>query len=149
LLQPKWYPLESKRPGRKSGTVTGDVQLQFSISDPAAPDASDDDIIKRLAATVGSTASDMGDEGDSPELEESPEQSEATAAESSSTLDVQEKKKRRILRIANLRKRAKERGYEFFNASPVAGVLFIEIQKITDLPPERNGKTLLICMRVN
>ena len=36
---------------------------------------------------------------------------------------------------------AKQVGYEFNNGSGIAGVMFIEIQKIVDLPPERNGKS--------
>lgn len=52
--------------------------------------------------------------------------------------DPVEKKKRK--RLAGLKKKAKQRAYEFSGESDVAGVLFIEIQKITDLPPERNSK---------
>lgn len=48
-------------------------------------------------------------------------------------------KKRRRLRLAKLKRKAKEHGYEFTGGSDVAGVLFVEIQKITDLPPEKNG----------
>ena len=47
--------------------------------------------------------------------------------------------KRRRKRMAILKRKAKQRGYEFTNGSDVAGVLFLEIQRITDLPPERNG----------
>jgi phosphatidylserine decarboxylase len=39
-----------------------------------------------------------------------------------------------------LKKKAKQvSGYEYSSNGDVAGVLFLEIQKITDLPPERNG----------
>lgn len=47
------------------------------------------------------------------------------------------KKKRR--RVARIKRKTKQRAYEFSGMSDVAGVLFLEVQKITDLPPERNG----------
>jgi hypothetical protein len=48
-------------------------------------------------------------------------------------------KKKKRLRLARLKKKAKQHGYEFSGATDVAGVLFVEIQRITDLPPEKNG----------
>ena len=51
----------------------------------------------------------------------------------------QREKKRRRLKLAKLKRKAKEHGYEFTGGSDVAGVLFIEIQRISDLPPEKNG----------
>lgn len=50
-----------------------------------------------------------------------------------------EKHKRR-LKLARLKKKAKEAAYEFSGLSDLAGVLFLEIQKVSDLPPERNSK---------
>jgi phosphatidylserine decarboxylase len=46
--------------------------------------------------------------------------------------------------LAKLRRKAKQRAYEFSGKTEVAGVLFLEIQKITDLPPERNGKSAIV-----
>lgn len=54
-----------------------------------------------------------------------------------------EKKKER--RLAKLKRKAKQRAFEFNGMSSVAGVLFLEISRITDLPPERNSK-LVPCM---
>lgn len=51
----------------------------------------------------------------------------------------EKKKKKRLPGIKSLKKKAKEHGYEFNSGSPIAGVLFLEIQKATELPPERNG----------
>jgi len=53
-----------------------------------------------------------------------------------------EKHKRR-LKLARLKKKAKERAYEFSGLSDMAGVLFLEIQRVTDLPPEKNSKLLV------
>lgn len=57
--------------------------------------------------------------------------------------ETPEKRKRR-LRIARLKKKAKQRAYEFSGQSDIAGVLFLEIGKLTDLPPERNGTSIPI-----
>lgn len=56
--------------------------------------------------------------------------------------DNPEKRKRRH-RLARLRKKAKQRAYEFSGLSDLDGVLFLEISRINDLPPERNGKNAL------
>jgi phosphatidylserine decarboxylase len=66
-------------------------------------------------------------------------------ADQDGTTEASDKRKKRRLRIARLKNKVKERGYAFTNGSPVAGVLFVEIQKITDLPPERNGENLSEC----
>lgn len=70
------------------------------------------------------------DEGDEPsdETDDSKKQGE------------KEKRKRRH-RLARLKRKTKLKAYEFSGMSDVAGVLFVEIQKITDLPPERNSKS--------
>jgi phosphatidylserine decarboxylase len=73
------------------------------------------------------------DEEEGEALEPSPSTEQDVSAETS------EKRKKRRLRIAKLKKSVKERGYEFTNGSQIAGILFVEIQRITDLPPERNG----------
>ena len=42
-------------------------------------------------------------------------------------------------KLARLKSRAKQRAYELSGYSELAGVLFLEITKVTDLPPERNS----------
>lgn len=53
--------------------------------------------------------------------------------------NTNEKHKRR-LKLARLKKRAKDAAYEFSGLSDLAGVLFLEIQRVSDLPPERNSE---------
>ena len=48
-------------------------------------------------------------------------------------------KRKKKLRLARLKKKTKKRAYEFTGGSDVTGIAFLEIEKITDLPPERNG----------
>lgn len=50
---------------------------------------------------------------------------------------IEKRDKRR--RLARLKRKTKAKAYQYSGLSDVAGVLFLEIQKITDLPPERNG----------
>lgn len=59
-------------------------------------------------------------------------------------------KRRRRLRIARLkRKSLAARAYQFSGASNgVQGVIFLEINRITNLPPERNGKQYAIGERL-
>jgi len=47
-------------------------------------------------------------------------------------------KRKRKLRLRGLRKKKQMSGYEFNGGSDVVGIVFLEIGKITDLPPERN-----------
>jgi phosphatidylserine decarboxylase len=95
---------------------------------------------------IDSPTQDSGDlEGlersDSGEIEEDEETEQTepfTDADDSKSQETVERKRRRK-RLAILKRKAKLKAYEFTNGTDVAGVLFLEIQKITDLPPERNG----------
>ncbi|KAK4148613.1 phosphatidylserine decarboxylase-domain-containing protein, partial [Chaetomidium leptoderma] len=49
---PKWYPLKSKRPGKKTSIVSGEVLLQFTLVDAVNPQATDEQILEKLAALV-------------------------------------------------------------------------------------------------
>jgi phosphatidylserine decarboxylase len=47
-------------------------------------------------------------------------------------------KRRRKLRLKGLRRKKQMTAYEFSGGSEVVGIVFLEISKITDLPPEKN-----------
>jgi len=51
---PKWYPLKSKRPGKKTSVVSGEVLLQFTLVDATNPKATDEQILDKLGALVKS-----------------------------------------------------------------------------------------------
>lgn len=80
---------------------------------------------------------DAGEDEDDDEYEiyddETPEDEDPTKPESA------EKRKRR-LRIKGLKRKKRENPYEFSNgiSNDVVGLIFLEIVKITDLPPESN-----------
>jgi phosphatidylserine decarboxylase len=119
------------------------VQLQFSVHDPSNPpspalSSAPSPVVQKLLGVVGAASSpDPGEEdcADSGDALQQSQSHQDGAAEPATT----ERRKKRRMRIARIRKKAKEKGYEFTNGNPIAGVLFVEIQRITDLPPERNG----------
>ncbi|KAF1971035.1 phosphatidylserine decarboxylase proenzyme [Bimuria novae-zelandiae CBS 107.79] len=149
VQEPKWFPLESRRTGKKKAVVTGEIQIQFSLVDTSNPNASNDQLIQKLMQFVAQTPSPDEDEDElllrteSAENDDADEQDEDEES-SDEALDESKKaekreKRRRKLRLAKLKKKAsKLRAYEFSGKTEVAGVLFVEISKITDLPPERN-----------
>ena len=155
-----WYPLRSKRnggPAKKSSNVSGEVLLQFTLLDSTNHAATPAEVLEkfRLLAELGnplapaSGASTPGLqiersnsggilEGELGDSDSDDEPSEDIETDDPTKPDAFEKKKRR-LRIKGLKKKKKQlKAYEFAGGSDVVGIVFLEIGKITDLPPERN-----------
>ncbi len=155
-FQAVWYHLESRRSGRKKSVVTGEILLEFSLYDPVHATATPERILQKLAGITlaNSEVDDDNDirltQTDSIDLEEDEEDDEDDEArdgiigepEDVKKNETPEKTKKR-LRLARLKKKAKQRAYEFSGLSELAGVLFLEITKIIDLPPERNSQYCL------
>ena len=80
--------------------------------------------------------------------EKNPETSDETDDPTKPAGAEKEKRKRR-LRMKRLKKRAKARAYEFTGGTDVVGIVFLEICKITDLPPERNSKRTVSVFSLN
>ncbi|KAL1964177.1 hypothetical protein VTN77DRAFT_7265 [Rasamsonia byssochlamydoides] len=141
--QPKWYTLLSKRrPGKKKGSVvSGEILLQFSLYDSSNPTAPAQEIYQKFRSIVCAGEEDetlsQGAWNDQEDLDKDDETSDET--DDPTKPEVVEKRKRR-LRIARLkRKTLAARAYQFSGAgNGVEGIVFMEISKITDLPPERN-----------
>src|ERR1700712_54107 len=117
LKQPKAYPLKSKRPGKKTSNVTGAVHLQFSIYDPANSAATPQQVLQKLSTIVGTSTTTLVDEGGyGPEADDDDDDDQSpdpgTPGETDGNGESSEKKKRR-LRIARIKNKAKQRGYEF------------------------------------
>lgn len=162
--KPRWYTLESRRKGgKKNGAkISGEVQLQFSLVDTSDSSARPQDVLQKLATLVAISPDDESDadedlsrldsldlddeDDDEDEIDEkNPETSDETDDPAKPAKAEKEKRKRR-LKIKRLKKRAKARAYEFTGGTDVVGIVFLEICKITDLPPERNGKRrVIIC----
>ncbi|KAF2466049.1 uncharacterized protein BDR25DRAFT_306271 [Lindgomyces ingoldianus] len=145
--EPRWFPLESRRTGKKKSVVTGEVCIQFSLMDASNPSASPEQLIQKLMGFAATSPSpdDEDEESllrmESAEVDEQEEEEEEDGSDEvqdeSKKAEVREKRRKR-LRLAKLKRKAKLRAYEFSGKTEVAGVLFLEIVKITDLPPERN-----------
>ena len=157
-LQPKWFNLKGRyNSKKKKGEVSGEIQLQFSLADTSDQTASPQDLLQKLSvySAVGPEDSDDEDDAklsqmDSLDLEDDDDDDDDDADdkerstseendEPSGKPDKAEKRKRR-LRMRKLRRKTKARAYEFSGGSDCVGIIFLEIGKITDLPPERNSR---------
>lgn len=122
--------------------MSGEILMQFTLIDtanPLAPPSETYQKFKNLVCTgeeeddLVQIASNDLDDGDE-DRETSDETDDPTKPE------VVEKRRRR-LRLKRLkRKSLAARAYQFSGASNgVQGIVFMEVIKVSDLPPERNG----------
>ncbi|EHK26576.1 uncharacterized protein TRIVIDRAFT_77855 [Trichoderma virens Gv29-8] len=99
--EPRWYPLKSKRPGKKTSIVSGEVQLQFTLLDTANPFLPHQQLFEKFYALVGTVPVGSSRNG--------------------------------------LKKKRRQDPYAFTNGdSDVVGIIYLEVSRITDLPPESN-----------
>lgn len=161
--QPTWYTLNSKRvsnrPNRKmkkkekkDSNVSGEILLQFSLSDSANPNASPTETYRKFKSLVcASDEDDQSPDDQLPQLDlDELEQETSDETDDLSKPEVVEKRRRR-LRLARLRRKSlAARAYQFSGSGTgVQGILFMEIVRVRDLPPERNGKIFyLFCFSV-
>ncbi|KAJ5211346.1 Phosphatidylserine decarboxylase-related protein [Penicillium cf. griseofulvum] len=142
--QPKWYTLNSKRKTskRKDSTVSGEILLQFSLADSANLAATPPEIYRKFKNLVYS-----GDEDDQiippadfDDLEQDDENETSDEADDLVGGPEVGEKRRRRLRLARLRRKSlAARAYQFSGTGTgVHGIVFMEIVRVTDLPPERN-----------
>ena len=125
---------------KKDSDVSGEIQLQFSLYDSSDPSASPEDIYKKFKAVV--CASEDDDVAPHPHAEDPEKESEASEGVGDpAKQEVVEKRKRKI-RMARLRRKSMAaRTYELsVTNNGVSGILFLEVSKVLDLPPERNSK---------
>jgi phosphatidylserine decarboxylase len=147
--------LKSKRKGskKKGSAISGEVQLQFALADPSNPTALPEDIFQRFAAiSAMSSEGDNDEDDDFDKLErqegnddDEEEDDEENNLETSDETDdptkpvvVEKEKRKRLLRLKRLKRKTKARAYQFTGGTDVVGIIFLDIGKITDLPPERN-----------
>ncbi|GKU16124.1 unnamed protein product [Fusarium langsethiae] len=159
--EPIWYRLKSKRPGKKTSVVSGEVQLQFSLFDSTNPSATPQEILEKFQTLVGAapagsrnvtpsmtpnlgpnaapqaTANAQDSPSDDDEFDE--DDSDLSESESGDDQDQDPTKRKRRLRIRGLKKRRRNNPYAFAsNGFDTVGVIYLEVVKITDLPPESN-----------
>ncbi|KAM5444922.1 phosphatidylserine decarboxylase [Microsporum ferrugineum] len=137
--EPQWYDLQSKwkTSSKKNNDVSGQIQLQFSLIDPANPSASPDQILSRFKSLIRN--SDDEDEDATPTTSGDNEEVGESSREDLTRPDdiVQQRQKSKVARLK--RRSIAVRAYEFCGAKDgVVGIVFIEINKVLDLPPEKN-----------
>ena len=146
--QPKWYKLNSNRKaGKKKNEVSGEVQIQFSIYDPMNPAATPEELLSKFNSTVVSADDDddLSRFASNEDVEAEVDEDTSDETDDPTKPETAEKRKRKR-RLARLRRKTiAVRAYEFTGNSDVAGIIFAEVTKVTDLPPERNSKFLLPC----
>jgi phosphatidylserine decarboxylase len=145
--EPQWFRLESRRTGKKKSVVTGEIQIQFSLVDTSSPSTPPDQLVQKFLAIAGNSPSPDEEEAelllraDSNNTDAEDDEDSSDEAQDESKKAEKREKRRKRLRLAKLKKKATHMsGYEYSSNGDVAGVLFLEIQRITDLPPERNGR---------
>ncbi len=109
-----------------------------TLSSPS-PGPDEDDDARR--SKIGSRGSDENND-DEEDDEEGDEKDQETSDETDDPIKPggTEKRKKK-LRLARLKKKTKARAYEFSGGTDVVGIVFLEIVRITDLPPERNSRS--------
>lgn len=124
--------------------------MQFTMADPSNPSATPQEILQKFMAMAAVSPGIEGDEidefsriegNDREEDDDENDLETSDETEEPGKLDVSEKKRKK-LRLKNLKKKTKARAYEFTGGTDVVGIVFVEICKITDLPPEKNSKVL-------
>jgi phosphatidylserine decarboxylase len=153
----KWFPVKAKRSGRrkskKDSNISGEILIKFTLYDPINTAATSSQTLQRFYGVVAQDDDDEEDDddllarirtGDLDDLSEEDDEykdpsDETDEGPSPSPGDGEEKqRRRRRAKIKKLKRKSKLKAYEFSNTSDVAGVLFLEINRITDLPPEKN-----------
>ncbi|KAL4897367.1 phosphatidylserine decarboxylase-domain-containing protein [Aspergillus ambiguus] len=137
----KWYTLKSKRKPtkKKDSNISGEILMQFSLIDTANPSAAPIETYNKFKQLV--CTGDDEDEFPQVPPNDLGDIDEETSDETDDPgkPEVVEKRRRR-LRLARLkRKSLAARAYQFSGAgNGVQGIVFMEIVRVTDLPPERN-----------
>ncbi|KAL2115816.1 hypothetical protein VTJ04DRAFT_10071 [Mycothermus thermophilus] len=168
---PKWYPLKSKRPGKKTSVVSGEVLLGFTLVDATNPSATPEQIFEKfnalakLAPVTDSSSQTptpsrtpvleptkpktpspappldrrTGEDGNNDEEDDDDAYEDETPEDEDQGKPETAEKRRKRLRIRGLKRKKRHNPYEFINGgSDVVGIIFLEIDNITDLPPESN-----------
>lgn len=147
--EPRWYKLKSKRKSKGQKTeVSGEVQMQFQLIDSANPAASPEEIRRKFRAQISideydeiepiSRTTSFNPDGDLDD-DDADSIDEVDTDSMSDVSSVTEKKSKKK-KLAVLRRRSiAARAYEFVGKdSDISGMVFLELIRITDLPPEKN-----------
>lgn len=112
--------------------------ISTSASTPGADEDEENRVLKMSSrGSDGYNDDEEDDEEDEKDLETSDETDDPIKAGGT-------EKRKKKLRLARLKKKTKARAYEFSGGTDIVGIVFLDIGKITDLPPERNSRFLTV-----
>ena len=127
--------------------------MQFALADTSEPSATPQELLQKLSvftavgpddesddddeALAQMDSLDLDDDDDDDVDEKEPETSDET--DDLSKPEKAEKRSKK-LRVKRLKRKTKARAYNFGGGTDCVGIVFLEIGKITDLPPERNSE---------
>lgn len=144
--KPRWFPLKSTR---KNAKISGEIELSFALTDSTSALATQEQLLQKwqnwLSAFIGTPSEeenlnrqlgeaniDLDDEDEeSSDGVEDTRHGEGAKVGKATGKEVQK----------GAKKAKKHHGsYEFYHGSDIVGVVYLEVSKITDLPPEHNSK---------
>ena len=128
--------------------------MQFSLLDTSELSATPQELLQKLSVFTAVGPDDESDDDDDTALtpmdsldlededdDDADEKEEDTSDETDglSKTEKAEKQKKK-LRLRRLKRKTKARAYNFSGGIDVVGIIFLEINRINDLPPERNSE---------
>lgn len=157
MPEPKWVKLEGRRSGRKKkkdDEVSGEILLKFTLYDPTNTAATAQHVLSKFYGLVAEQGGDDDDEDeedilgklnnrdldDLSEEDEEKDPSDETDEGTRTPMGTPDEKVKRTKRqkMQKLKRKRQLKAWGFSGDSDVAGILFLEINRITDLPPEKN-----------
>ena len=126
--------------------------MQFALADTSEPSAAPQDLLQKLHLITAVGPDDESEEDDEAltqldtldledEEDDDADGKEPETSDETDDLSKPEKaeKRKKRLRMKRLKRKTKAQAYNFGGGTDCVGIVFLEIGKITDLPPERNS----------
>ena len=145
MNKPRWFPLKSTRKGAR---ISGEIQLQFFLTDTSDPTAPAEQITQKWQLFIGSFVrtppseeenldQQLGEAG----IELDDEEDDSSEADESKSDEGSQAGKAAPIKGKKdkVKKKVKQTAYEFSHGTDVVGIVYLEVSKITDLPPEHNS----------
>ena len=125
-----------------SSATPHDILRRLAVAIGLGPDGDEGDEEDENLSQVPTQDLDDYDDDDDDDDDDDIDEKENDTSDETDGLSKPEKaeKRRRRLRIKRLRRKTLSKAYEFSGGSDVVGIIFLEINKIVDLPPERNSE---------
>jgi phosphatidylserine decarboxylase len=158
--QPRWFKLTSSR---KRAKITGEVLVKFGLADPASPSATGEELqsawdkllcsfgertgLQQMldapateSVGVGIIHAELDDSDTLAHLIASPDEEGSDSSDlETTTVEATTEKKTKRKRLVPLRPKVRKPFQFTQDPHDVLGMVFMEIESVKDLPPERNS----------